>query len=105
MFYYIFFLLVHLLLLYGDLPRLSHKLRRKRLQFAGHSFRAEEEAVSQVILWQPTHGQKSRGRPPTTYVDLLTKDTGLRVEELATAMLDRRQWMSCYRDAHLRMAE
>ncbi len=91
--------------LYGDLPRLSHKLRRKRLQFAGHSFRAKEEAVSKVILWQPSHGQKSRGRPLTTYVDLLMRDTGLRVEELATTMVDRGLWMSYSRDAHPRTAD
>ncbi len=66
-------------------------LEKEDVQFAGHSFRAKEEAVSQVtsIPWQPNHGQKSRGRPPTTYVDLLMRDTGLRVEELATTIVDR----------------
>ena len=78
--------------LYGDLPPLSTKLRSRRLQFAGHCFRAKDEAVSKVILWTPTHGQKSRGRPATTYVDLLTSDTGLRVEELETSMMERCVW-------------
>ncbi len=47
----------------------------------------------------PTHGQRSRGRPATTYVDLLTKDTGLQTEELATAMTERCEWRdACFRD-------
>ncbi len=53
-----------------DCLRLSNNLRTRRLQFAGHCFRANDEAVSQVILWTPTDGQRSRGRPATTYVDL-----------------------------------
>ncbi len=80
---------------------LAFPTNSKRLQFAVHSFRAKEEAVSKVILWQPSHGQKSRGRPPTTYVDLLMRDTGLRVEELATTMLDRGLWMSYSRDPRI----
>ena len=86
-------------LTYGELPRLSNKLRSRRLQFAGHCFRAKDEAVSKVILWTPNHGQRSRGRPATTYVDLLTKDTGLQTEELATAMTERCEWRdACFRD-------
>ena len=85
--------------LYSELPRPSNKLRSRRLQFAGHCFRATDEAVSKVILWTPNHGQRSRGRPATTYVDLLTKDTGLQPEELATAMTERCEWRdACFCD-------
>ena len=28
------------------------------------------------ILWEPTHGQRDRGRPRSTYVDQLKRDTG-----------------------------
>ncbi len=78
--------------LYGDLPRLSAKLRRKRLQFAGHCYRAKDEAVSRTVLWTPTHGRKSRGRPLKTYVDLLSDDTGLSGRDLETTMLERCHW-------------
>ncbi len=80
--------------LYGELPRLSNKLRSRRLQFA-----AKDEAVSKVILWIPTHGQRARGRPATTYVDLLSTDTGLQTEELATALTERCEWSdACFCD-------
>ena len=78
--------------LYGNLPRLSEKLRRRRLQFAGHCYRAKDEAVSKTVLWTPTHGRKSRGRPSKTYVDLLSDDTGLSGRDLETTMLERCHW-------------
>ena len=68
--------------LYGDLPRLSAKLRRKRLQFAGHCYRAKDEAVSRTVLWFPFK----------TYVDLLSEDIRLSGRELETTMLERCHW-------------
>ena len=40
---------------YGELERLSNKIRRRRLQFAGHCILREDEVISDLILWQPTH--------------------------------------------------
>ena len=78
--------------LYGSLPRLSTKLAGRRLQFAGHCFRQKEEGVSKLVLWKPTHGHKSRGRPATTYLDQLTRDLGLIEAELPTMMSQRDTW-------------
>ena len=78
--------------LYQGLPRLSEKIRGRRLQFAGHCLRRDDELVSKLLLWQPSHGQRLRGRRKLNYVDSLTSDTGLRIEELQTAMLDRTVW-------------
>ena len=51
-------------ILYGELERLSNKIRRRVLQFAGHCLRREEDIVSDLVLWQPTHGTRRRGRQP-----------------------------------------
>ena len=77
--------------LYDLLPKLSTKLVRRRLQFAGHCFR-QKEGVSKLVLWKPTHSLKSRGRPATTYLDQLTWDSGLIEAELPTMMSQRDTW-------------
>ncbi len=78
--------------LYGNLPRLSEKLRRRRLQFAGHCYQAKDKAVSKTVLWTPTNGRKSRGRPSKIYVDLPSDDIGLSGRDLETTMLERCHW-------------
>ena len=79
--------------LYGKLPRLSDKIRQRRMRLAGHCVRHPELSACDLILWEPTQGQRSRGRPQTTYVDTLRRDTGLcSVSELQTLMEDRDQW-------------
>ena len=80
--------------LYGGLPKLSDKIRRRRLTFAGHCRRSEDELASKLVLWTPKHGQRKQGRPALTYIDVLTKDTGLPADELNTCMQDRKVWRS-----------
>ena len=63
--------------LYGYLPRLSDIIRQKRMRLAGHCVRHPELTASEMIFWEPTHGKKSRGRPQTTYIDTLKRDSGL----------------------------
>ena len=41
--------------LYGDLPRVSLKVRQKRLRIAGHAIRHPELPLSKVLLWKPVH--------------------------------------------------
>ena len=40
----------------------------------------------------PSHGKRSRGRSRKTYIDQLAEDSGCRVEDLATVMIDREEW-------------
>ncbi|XP_030839582.1 uncharacterized protein LOC115923289 [Strongylocentrotus purpuratus] len=80
--------------LYGNLPKVSEKIRERRLRFAGHSCRNINEPISQLLLWKPKHGKKKPGRPHLTYTDLLKKDTGLELSEIKAAMLDRNVWMA-----------
>ena len=78
--------------LYSGLPKISDVIRQRRLRFAGHCFRRCDEIVADLVLWEPRHGSVSRGRPTTTFVDRLAKDSGLEIEDLAGAMRDRSLW-------------
>ena len=48
--------------------------------------------VSQLLLWDPKHGRRSRGRPATTVIDQLESGTGLSRQDLAPVMANRREW-------------
>ena len=81
--------------LYLELPKLSKKIQSRRLGLAGHCHRHEELAVQRLVLWEPTHGTRRRGRQQLTYVDNLKRDTGLRtVGEIGTCMKEREVWRS-----------
>jgi len=79
--------------LYGNLPRISNKIRKRRLRLAGHCVRHSELEVSNLVLWEPTQGKFSRGSQRLTYVDRIRKDTGLQTTaELKTLMKDKCVW-------------
>jgi len=79
--------------LYKGLPKLSEKLRVRRMKLAGHLIRHPEEAAHETVLWEPLHGNSKRGAPSMNYVKLLKKDTGLdNVSEIRTVMEDRDDW-------------
>ncbi len=74
--------------LYGELPKLSDKIKERTRRFAGHCSRSEEMA-SKLIHWKLKHGQRKPGRPKLRYSDILAKDTSLEATELRTEMQDR----------------
>ena len=78
--------------LYGKIPKLSTTICRRRLRFSGHCFRSKNEIIHKVILWEPKHGKRYRGRPYTTYIDTIENDTGIKRENLPAVMEDRNQW-------------
>ena len=79
--------------LYGSLPKLSTRIKERRMRLAGHCYRHKEEEASKLVLWQPKHGKTKRGKRKTTYINTLLEDTGLEnVGEIKTAMLDRNGW-------------
>ena len=67
-------------------------IREQRLRFIGHFWRIKSELVSDLLLWQPVHGQRPRGRPAKTVIDQLSEDTGCNLSELQNAMNDREGW-------------
>jgi len=48
--------------------------------------------VSKLLLWDPKHGRRSRGRPATTFTDQLESGIGLSRLDLAPVMANRREW-------------
>ena len=79
--------------LYGDLPAVSDKVASRRLQLAGHCYRHPELTTQKLVLWEPKHGHRNRGRPKTTYVDTLWRDTGTtEANEIGSLMADRECW-------------
>ena len=81
--------------LYGKLPRVDTKIAERRLRLAGHCHRHPELSTQKLLLWEPTHGTRGRGRPKATYVDTLLRDTGANdTHDLASLMEDRDVWKS-----------
>ena len=79
--------------LYGTLPSVSKKIAVRRMRLAGHCHRHQELPAQKLVLWEPTHGHQSRGRPTPTYVDVLKKDAGAEsTNELARCMENRNDW-------------
>ena len=82
-------------ILYGNIPRVTDKIRARRLQFAGHCHRHPDLPAQKVLLWQPTHGKRSVGRPAPTFPKTLLKDAEVEtVGELQTLLNDRFRWRS-----------
>ncbi|KAI8485127.1 hypothetical protein Bbelb_370520 [Branchiostoma belcheri] len=78
--------------LYAGLPKLTTKIRTRRLRFAGHTLRNCREIASNLVLWSPAHGRRRPGRPPLTYPDVLRRDVGLQAQDMGKAMQDRDYW-------------
>ena len=79
--------------LYGTQSPISNVIRRRRLKFAGHSVRQHDQLVSELVLWEPTHGTRNRGGQVKNFVDILKEDTGCKsTQEIRTCMEDRGVW-------------
>ena len=80
-------------MLYKNLPKVTTKIRQRRMKLAGHCIRHGEELASKLVLWEPTEGKRKRGKPSTTYIDILLEDTDAHnTSELRMVMEDRNQW-------------
>ena len=62
--------------LYGELPKLTDKIRERRLKLAGHCHRHPELVAHKLTLWDPQQGSRSRGGRKHTYIDTLIRDAG-----------------------------
>ena len=75
--------------------KISTKIRRKDsrfLKFDGHCLRRYDEVVSDLVLLEPTHGTRSRGRPSERYIRNLERETGIPASEMKVAMMNREVW-------------
>ena len=76
--------------IYGNLVPASTLVRQRRTQFVGHCQRASNEIISSLVLWKPqANGRKGR---KLTFPDVISRDTGIRPEEMKAAMEDRDVW-------------
>ena len=84
--------------LYEALPSVSEKIAVRRMRLAGHCHRHQDLPAKKLVLWEPTHGHRSRGRPTPTFVDVLKKDAGAEsTNELARCMENRDDWRRRWR--------
>ena len=49
--------------IYGNIPDICTSIRQQRLRFSGHCWRSKLELTSDVIIWQPTHGNRKKVDP------------------------------------------
>ena len=78
--------------LYGKIPKITDTILEQRLRFSGYCWRSKNEVVSDVLLWLPMHGRRSRGSPAKTVVDHLMEDTSSNYKQLPNAMMNREEW-------------
>ena len=88
--------------LYNKLPNITDTLRNRRLRFIGHRWRRKDKVISELLLWEPKHGARKRGRPAATYIDQLRNDTGLSIAELKSTMENRKEWMKLVNGVRVR---
>ena len=72
------------------MPSVSKIVQSRRVQFAGHCFRAQDEIISTLLLWKPS---QSRGRS-LSYPAVISRDTGIIEQDLGKVMMDREVWRS-----------
>ena len=63
--------------LYGHLPPITKTIKVRRTRHAGHCWRSKDKLISDVLLWNPSHGRAKTGRPARTYIHPI-RDVALR---------------------------
>ena len=86
--------------LYGHLPAITKTIKVRRTRHAGHCRRSWDELISDILLWNASHGRAKAGRPVRTYIQQLGEDTGSSPEDLPEAMNDREERRERVRDIH-----
>ena len=78
--------------LYGSIPPVTETIKTRRLRFAGHVYRLQDQPAQQLLFWQPSYGKRYQGRPHKTFPDVLQEDTGLEPWKIRMLMSDRDKW-------------
>ena len=63
----------------ANLWRPASILKARRIQFAGHCYRAENEIISSLLLWTPSTYSRSR---KLLYPDVIARDAGIDKQDL-----------------------
>ena len=75
--------------LYSHLPLISKTIQVRRTRHAGHCWRSQDELISNVLLWNPSHGRAKAEWPARTYIQQLSADTGYSLEDRLGAVGDK----------------
>ena len=69
--------------LYGTLPKLSDKIRSRRLKLAGHCIRHPELLANDLVTWEPEarRDEAKRDTPRRSYLSTLLRDVGINTKE------------------------
>ena len=84
--------------LYGHLPPIRKTVQVRRTRHAGHCWRSRDEIISDVLLWNPSHGRAKVGRQARTCILQLFEDTGCSPGDLPEEMNDKEGWRESVRD-------
>ena len=84
--------------LYGHLLPITKTIQFKWTKHVGHWLRIRDELISNVLLWNPSHGRAKVGKPSWAYIQKLCADMGCDLENLPEAMDDREGWRERVRD-------
>ena len=86
--------------LYGELPKVTSKIQKRRMRLAGHCIRHSEEIAHQLVLWEPTEGKRSRGRRKINYINNLLNNADTdNTSELQMVMAEREEWRRLVKNA------
>ena len=66
--------------LYGNLRKVTDIIKERRTKFSGHCWRSKKKIIHKLLLWEPLHGKKSRGRSSKTFIDQIVEDTSIPKE-------------------------
>ena len=75
--------------LYGHLPHILKTIQVRRTRHAGLCWRRKDKLISNVLLWNHSHGWARVGQQARTYLQQLCVDTGCSMEDLPGAMDNR----------------
>ena len=86
--------------LYSHLPPIMKTIQVRQTRCVAHCWRSRDELISDVLLWNPSHGRAKAGRQTRTYIQQLCADTGCSLEDLLWVMNDREGWCERVREIH-----
>jgi len=80
--------------LYGMIPSIMDQLRQRRLSFAGHCYRCEDQPIKHLVLWEGKTRKMRRGQGNRlTYVQQLLRDSCCAtIDELQQKMKNQEEW-------------
>ena len=85
---------------HDHLTPITKTIQARRTRHAGLYWRSRDELISDVLLWTPTYGRATAGRPARTYIQQLCEDRGCSPEDLPGVMNNSEKRRERVRDIH-----